>query len=63
MDESTTPVGMYEVLDAIEGALKTADPTKLKTLAETLDAYADDFAEDFFGLRARGPRRCFTTCL
>ena len=39
--------GMYDLLDALEEALKAADPAKRKTLAETIDAYAEDFPEDF----------------
>src|SRR5262249_32992781 len=38
---------MYEVLGALEETLKAADPDKRKKLAQTLDAYHDDFPEDF----------------
>jgi hypothetical protein len=31
--------GMYELLDALEAALKTADPAKRQALAKTSDAY------------------------
>ena len=31
--------GMYELLDALEAALKTADPAKRQALAKTIDAY------------------------
>jgi hypothetical protein len=31
--------GMYELLDALEAALKTADPVKRQALAKTCDAY------------------------
>jgi hypothetical protein len=51
---SEDPVGMYELLDAIESVIKAADPVKREALAQTIDAYADDFAEDFFW--AVGPR-------
>jgi hypothetical protein len=40
--------GMYELLDAIETVIKAADPAKREALAHTIDAYADEFPEDFF---------------
>jgi hypothetical protein len=40
--------GMYELLDAIEAVIKAADPAKREALAQTIDAYADDFPDDFF---------------
>jgi hypothetical protein len=40
--------GMYELLDAIEAVVKAADPAKRDTLAQTIDAYSEDFPEDFF---------------
>jgi len=39
--------GMYELLDALEAAIASAEPAKVKALAETIDAYHDDFPEDF----------------
>jgi hypothetical protein len=42
------PTGMYELLDAIEDVIKAADPAKRADLAKTIDAYADDFPDDFF---------------
>lgn len=42
------PVGLYEVLDALEAVLRAADPAKRETLAQTMDAYCEDFPEDFF---------------
>ena len=44
-DEPIT--GMYEVLDALEEVIKAADPAKREALAATIDAYAEDFPEDF----------------
>jgi hypothetical protein len=38
--------GMYDSLDALEEALKAADPAKRKTLAETIDALLR-ISEDF----------------
>jgi hypothetical protein len=48
--------GMYDLHDALEEALKAADPAKRKTLAETIDAYAEDFPEDFhWAIGAQSP--------
>jgi hypothetical protein len=41
-------IGMYELLDAIEAVVKAADPVKREALAQTIDAYADDFPDEFF---------------
>jgi hypothetical protein len=40
--------GMYEVLDALEAVIKAADPAKREALAQTIDAYCEDFPDDFF---------------
>src|SRR3954470_1765271 len=40
--------GMYDLLDALEAVVKAADPAKREVLAQTLDAYADDFPDEFF---------------
>ena len=40
--------GMYELLDAIEAVIGSSDPQKRATLAKTIDAYCEDFPEDFF---------------
>jgi len=40
--------GMWELLDAIEAVIKAADPTKREALAHTIDAYAEDFPDEFF---------------
>jgi hypothetical protein len=42
------PTAMYELLDAIEAAIKTADPTKREALAQTIEAYSEDCPDDFF---------------
>ena len=42
------PTGMYELLDAIEAVVKAADPVKREALAQIIDAYADDFPDEFF---------------
>jgi hypothetical protein len=47
---------MYELLDAIEAAIKAADPAKREALANTIDAYHDDFPEDFhWAIGAQAP--------
>ena len=44
------------MLDALEEALKSADPVKRKTLAKSIDAYAVDFPEDFhWAIGAQSP--------
>jgi hypothetical protein len=40
--------GMYDLLDAIEGVIKSADPTRRASLAQIIDAYSESFPEDFF---------------
>src|SRR5665647_822291 len=45
---SDDPVSMYELLEAIEAVIKAADPAKREALAHTIDAYADDFPDDFY---------------
>ena len=48
-------VGMYELLEAVEAVIKAADPEKREALAETIDAYAENFmGEEFFW--AMGPQ-------
>ena len=47
---------MYELLDAIEAVIKAADPAKREALASTIDAYHDDFPEDFhWAIGAQAP--------
>ena len=50
MSQSETDdfTGMWELLDAIEAVIKAADPTKREALAHTIDAYAEDFPDEFF---------------
>jgi hypothetical protein len=48
--------GMHELIGAVETALATADPAKLKALAETIEAYAHDFPEEYdWALGAQAP--------
>jgi hypothetical protein len=48
VDPTDKCIGMYEFLDALEVAIKSADPQKQIALAETIDGYAEDFPDDFF---------------
>jgi hypothetical protein len=49
-------VGMYEVLDALEAAIASADPTKREALAKAIDGYHEDFPEEFhWALGAQSP--------
>jgi hypothetical protein len=41
-------VGMYELLDAVEAVVRAADPATRKSLAQTIDAYTDDFPDEFY---------------
>jgi hypothetical protein len=45
--DADTLTSMGDFLDAVEAALRAADPAKRKALAETIDAYQDDFPEEF----------------
>ena len=45
---SDKPTLLFDVLDALEDALKHCAPDKRKALANTLDAYSEDCAEDFW---------------
>lgn len=40
--------GMYELLEAIETAIESAEPAKRKALSDTINAYMNDFPEDYF---------------
>jgi hypothetical protein len=40
--------GMYELLEAIEETIKSADPVKRKALEHVLTAYAKDFPDEYF---------------
>ena len=48
--------GMYELLDAIEDVIKASDPAKREELTKTIDAYHNDFPEDFrWAIGAQSP--------
>jgi len=40
--------GMYEMLEALEAAIKAAPKAERETLAAVMDAYAEDFPDDFY---------------
>jgi hypothetical protein len=40
--------GMYELLDALEAVLKAAPKAERDALAATINAYAEDFPDDYF---------------
>ena len=42
------PTDLYDLLEAIEAALAAADPAKRDALAKTIDAYAQDFPDEFY---------------
>jgi hypothetical protein len=49
MTESDKPLtGIYEILDALEAIIKATDPQKRNHLAETIDAYAEDFPDEYY---------------
>jgi hypothetical protein len=39
---------LFDVLEVLEGVLKHCDPDKRKALADKLDAYQEDFPDDFY---------------
>jgi hypothetical protein len=48
--------GMYELLDALEAVLRASDPAKREALARTINAYEEDFPEDFhWAIGAQAP--------
>jgi hypothetical protein len=47
-------VGMYDFLDAVEAAIKSAAPAERDALAKTIEHYGDDFPDEFFW--ATGPQ-------
>jgi hypothetical protein len=40
--------GVYELIEAIEAIIEAADPARREALARTIDAYAEDFPDEFF---------------
>ena len=50
---------MYELLDALEEVLRASDPENREKLAETIDAYVEDFPNDFFWATGRSRRHSY----
>lgn len=49
-------VTMYELLEALEETIKSAEPSKRKARADTFDAYSKDCPDDFFwAISAQSP--------
>ena len=48
MSEPDQPTSMFELLDAVEAAIQLADPAKREALAAVIDAYAEDFPDEFY---------------
>jgi hypothetical protein len=56
MSDDGEIAGVYELLAAIEAVIKASDPAKREALAQTIDAYAEDFPEDFhWAIGAQSP--------
>jgi len=41
-------VGEWELFDAVEAVISSSDPAKREALARTIDAYAEQFPEEFY---------------
>ena len=54
--------GMYELLDALEEALKSADPVKRKTLRKALTLMLWIFRKTFIGPSGHNHRHSYTIC-
>jgi hypothetical protein len=39
---------LWDVLNAIETVVSASDPAKREVLAQTIDAYADNYSEEYF---------------
>jgi hypothetical protein len=50
MNDEHHVTGMYELLelDAIEPVILASDPAKREALAQTINAYCEDFPDGFF---------------
>jgi hypothetical protein len=54
--------GMYDLLDALEEALKAADPAKRKLLQKPLMLMPRIFRKTFIGLSGRSRRHSYIIC-
>lgn len=48
MTTEDEPTSVFELLDAVKNTIREASAEKRGALAETIDAYAEDFPEEFF---------------
>ena len=48
MSEKCDHTGMYELLEAIEAAIESSEPTKRDALKRTINDYMEDFPEEYF---------------
>ena len=48
MSEPDQPTSMFELLDAVEAVIQVADLAKREALAAVIDAYAEDFPDEFY---------------
>jgi hypothetical protein len=47
---------MYDLLDALDAVITTAEPSQREALAKTVDGYCRDFPDEFFwAVGARSP--------
>jgi hypothetical protein len=42
------PTSAYDLVEALEAVIKASDPARRETLAQTIDAYIEDFPDEFF---------------
>ena len=47
MTDEAKITGVYEFLDALRDVIISSDPAMRETLAKTIDAWAEDFPEEF----------------
>jgi len=47
MTDEPKITGMYEFLEALSDVIASSNPTKRETLAKTIDAWANDFPDEF----------------
>ena len=53
---AVSATSMYDLASALGAAIKAADPEKRKALAETIDAYAEDFPHElYWAIGAQAP--------
>lgn len=48
MSDECNHTGMYELLEAIEAAIESAEPAKRDALKQTINDYMEDFPDEYF---------------